>query len=231
MHPYNYTEHVAAYPDLTTAQRQRLGVEPSGRPLDDDGKAGPKTLSGIFIAPSAEHDLVDTALRPLMQGAREEGKPGALSNNRGYWPALFMGDLEQEMSEADRERWRKVEQGPWCAGFVSWVIRTAYGAGQPQALGARLLTRLWAAKPGKAVAVSEAQAGDLIAWRREVPGKPAAGHIGIVWGRSPSGLLLVLEGNGSRRNGAVGLYGYSLREGAPRGTQHVTLVARRADQD
>ena len=225
---HTYTEHLTAYPELTVAQRQRLGVELSGRPLDDDGKAGSKTRSGIFIAPSQPHQLVEQALVASLAGAREEG-----GNNKGVWPALFFGALD-ELGEADAARWRAVEQGPWCAAFVSWVIRETYGKGQPQAWGARRLTRAWAAKPGEAVALSEAQAGDLICWRREAQGEPAAGHIGIVAGRSPNSLLLVLEGNGGRRGGAVGLYGYDLRSGCKRGstkTQEVILVARRADQD
>ena len=222
MTTYSYAEHLALYPDLSTAQRQRLGVEPSGLPLNDDGIVGPKTRSGIFISPRHTHELLDVALRPAVQGAKEEG------NNRGAWPALFFGVLDA-LPEQDAARWRAVEQGPWCAAFASWVIREAYGPGHPQAWGARRLVRRWAEAPGWGVSLAEAQAGDLIAWRRDVPGQPAAGHVGIVWGRSEGGLLLVLEGNGSRRAGAVGLYGYRLRDGAKRGALAVELVARRAD--
>lgn len=224
---YNYTDHCAAFPDLTTPQRQRLGVEPGGTPLDDDGIVGDLTRSGIFIDPRHEHRLVDKALWAALQGAKEEGKAGK-NNNRGPWPATFMGDLEAGFSEADRERFRRVEQGPWCAGFVSWAIREVYSDGQPQALGARLLTRLWSQRPGRAVALATAEPGDLICWRREAKDQPAAGHIGIVAGRA-NGLLLVVEGNGGRKRGAVGLYGYPLRSGCKRGDQEVILVARRND--
>lgn len=230
---YTYEEHVAAYPDLDVATRQRLGVEPSGLPLNDDGKVGPKTRGGLFIAPRAEHKLVDTALSLVLLGAREEG-----GNNRGRWPGYFMGeralrDLTPQqiatLSSEDVARWSRVKQGSWCAGGASTVIRLAYGAGQPQSKGARQLVRRWAAKPGRAVRLDDAQAGDLIAWKRNVPNQPGAGHVGIVWGCSPSGLLLVLECNGSRRGGAVGLYGYSLRDGAKRGKLEVVQLARRAD--
>jgi hypothetical protein len=38
-----------------------------------------------------------------------------------------------------------------------------------------------------------------------------------------------MEGNGSRKGGAVGLYGYDMRDGAKRGTGRIVMVARRAD--
>ena len=43
---YTYDEHVAAFPDLDVATRQRLGVEPSGLPLNDDGKVGRARAAG-----------------------------------------------------------------------------------------------------------------------------------------------------------------------------------------
>ncbi len=230
---YTYDAHLAAFPDLDTATRQRLGVEPDGTPLNADGKVGPRTRAGLFVAPRAEHKLVDTALSLVLLGAREEG-----GNNRGRWPGYFMGEKALRdltpaqiaaLSAEDVARWSRVKQGSWCAGGASTVIRLAYGAGQPQSKGARQLVRRWAAKPGRSVRLDDAQAGDLIAWKRDVPNQPGAGHVGIVWGRSPSGLLLVVECNGSRTGGAVGLYGYSLRDGAKRGKLEVVQLARRAD--
>lgn len=233
MTTYTYDEHLAAYPDLDTATRQRLGVEPSGRPLDDDGIAGPKTRGGIYIAPRAAHKLVDAYLRLALLNAREEG-----SNNSGRWPALMMGQKELRgftpedivaMSEGGVAFWSKIKQGPFCAGAASTAIRLAYGDGQPQSLGAKQLGRRWAAKPGEIVRLDDAQPGDLVIWHRvAASGNPAAGHIGVCAGRA-NGMILTLEGNGSRRNGAVGLYGYSLREGAKRGTQLIVMLARRAD--
>lgn len=230
---HTYADHVHAYPYLTNPQRQRLGVEPSGKPLNDDGIIGPKTKSGIFLAPSHPHGLCAQMLRLSLLGAREEGR-----NNQGRWPAYLMGDRalrgmtpEQiaALGETAQARWSGVTQGPFCAGTVSTAVRLAYGDRQPWSLSARSLTRKWAEAPGQQVALATCEAGDLICWRREVEGQPAAGHIGVVAGRSPSGLVLVLEGNGSRRGGAVGLYGYSLKGGAQRGTQSVILLARRAD--
>lgn len=230
---YNYDQHVCAYPDLTLAQRQRLGVEPSGRPLNDDGIAGPKTRGGIYIAPRAEHHLVDAYLRLALLNAREEG-----GNNHGRWPALFMGQKELRgftpediatMTEGAVAFWSKIKQGPFCAGTASTAIRLAYGDGQPQSLGAKQLGRRWAAKPGEVVQPHDAQPGDLVIWHRvAASGNPAAGHIGVCAGRA-NGIILTLEGNGSRKNGAIGLYGYSLREGAKRGTQQIVMLARRAD--
>jgi hypothetical protein len=232
MNTYTYAEHVENYPDLTIAQRQRLGVEQGGRPLNDDGIVGPKTRGGIFIPPRSEHRLVDAYLLLAMLNAREEGR-----NNRGRWPAYLMGQQEllgmtpqgiADMSVAAGARWAQVTQGSWCAGCASTAIRLAYGAGQPWSKGAKQLGRRWAAKPGEEVDPADAQEGDLIIWHREVKGKPWAGHVGVCAGRAP-GLLLVLEGNGSRKGGAVGLYGYDTRDGAKRGTGAVVMIARRAD--
>lgn len=230
---YTHDEHVAAFPDLSVAQRQRLGVEVSGRPLDDDGKVGPKTRAGIYTAPRAEHRLVDAYLRLALLNAREEG-----GNNHGRWPALFMGQRELRgftpediatMTPGAVAFWSKIKQGPTCAGTASTAIRLAYGDGQPQSLGAKQLGRRWAAKPGEVVRLDDVQPGDLIIWHRvAASGNPAAGHIGVCAGRA-NGLILTLEGNGSRKNGAVGLYGYDMREGAKRGTQQIVMVARRAD--
>ena len=229
---YSYDEHLAAFPDLSVAQRQRLGVEQGGRPHDDDGIAGPKTRAGIFVGPRSEHRLVDAYLRLALLGAREESK-----NNRGRWPAWLMGQRElvgmsaeeiAAMSAEEVARWAQVTQGSWCAGCASSAIRLAYGEGQPWSKGAKQIGRRWAAKPGEVVRLDAAQEGDLVIWHREVKGKPWAGHVGVCAGRAP-GLLLVMEGNGSRRNGAVGLYGYDTRDGAKRGTGRIVMVARRAD--
>lgn len=232
MNTCTYDEHRAAYPDLDLATRQRLGVEPDGTPLNDDGIEGRRTRAGIYVAPRHEHKLVDNALRLVLLNAREEGK-----NNCGRWPAYLMArpadprtpEEIAALPPAEVARLARVKQGSWCAGGASTIIRLAYGPGQPSSWGAQQLVRRWAAKPGHEVRLDDAQAGDLVSWQRHVPGQPGAGHVGIVWGRSPSGLLLVLECNGSRKGGAVGLYGYSLKEGAKRGTSQIVMVARRQD--
>jgi hypothetical protein len=224
---YNYADHVDAYPELTVAQRQRLGCEPGGTPLDDDGIIGRRTRSGIYLAPRAEHRLVDNMLRLSLLNAREEG-----GNNKGRWPAWLMGQQQllgltpediAQMSEGAIARWSGVQQGPFCAGTVTTAIALSYGPDQPASLSAKVLTQRWSRKPGQVIALADAQPGDLICWNRD-----GGGHIGVVAGRH-DGVLLTVEGNGSRKNGAVGVYGYGLRDGAQRGTQYVILLARRQD--
>lgn len=218
---------------------QRFGVEPSGAPLDDDGIVGRRTQGGLFLdAGSLTHPLTLQMARLARLNAREEGK-----NNQGRWPGYFMGEkrlaaLTPEevaaLGAAEIAAWSKITQGPFCAGTVTTAIRLAYGRGQPASGSARGLTALWARRPGQEIPLDElatAQEGDLICWRREAAdGNPAAGHIGVVV-CVHGGLLLVLEGNGARRGGAVGLYGYDLASGAARGRdkdQEVVMLARRA---
>ena len=220
---YTLADHKRLWPSLTLAQRQRLGVEPTGRPLDDDGIEGPRTRSGLYIAPDQDHALVMAAFKMALIGAREDG-----GNNCGYFPHIFMGFLDYDPS-ADHAPYRGKRQGLWCAGFASWVIRAVYGERAPRSWGARELTRKWATGGRRIPLVTLAEAGDVICWRREEPGEPAAGHVGIVVGRTDE-LLLVVEGNGTRRQGAVGIYGYSLAKRAKRGTeapQDVLMIARR----
>lgn len=213
---------------------QRFGVEPNGVPLDDDGVIGPKTRSGLFIDPDLlTHPLTLQMARLALLNAREEG-----GNNRGRWPGFVMGEkpliqLTPEqiaaLGAADVLKWQGREQGPTCAGHVSTVFRLAYGPGQPWSLSAREITRLWSRGPGRVVKLADAQEGDVLAWERDDPDNKAAGHVVIVVARH-AGLVITLEGNGSRKNGAVGLYGYDLASGAKRGRlkdQEVLMVARR----
>lgn len=225
---YTFDQLVAAFPDLSTAHRQRLGVEAATlAPLNDDGVIGPRTRAGLFVEPYHGNALLSKALWALEQGAREDESAG---NNDGVWPALFYGALKDEVfTPHDKIKFAAVEQGAWCAAFVSWCIREGRGAGLPQAWGARRLVRRWAEKPGQVVTLGECRAGDLLCWRREVKGEPAAGHVGIVYGRSGD-LVFVVEGNGTRKLGAVGVYAYRVSTQGERGRdkpQRVIQVARR----
>lgn len=226
---YTLGEHVAAFPNLTLKQRQRLGVELNGTPLNDDGVEGPKTRGAIYVSPHQDHRLLKTAFDMALLGAREDG-----ANNSGYFPHIFMAKKAYD-ADADRDVFKSVRQGLWCAGFVSWCLWRAYGPRAPFSWSARTITRMWAhgKSGGKTILdVADALPGDVICWRREVPGEDAAGHVGIVIGLFGS-LLLVIEGNGGRAGGAVGVYGYDINDKARRGRkdpQDVLLLARRDEQ-
>lgn len=226
---YSYSDHVIKFPWLTVDQRQRFGVDRDTlQGLTPDGVAGPKTKNGIYVEPRSDCALVAKSLWAAEQRAQEDESRG---NNDGVWPALFYGALKDEaFSEQDRAKFASVQQGPWCAAFVSWCIREVLGAGQPQAWGARKLVRRWATAPGAVIKyLASAQPGDLVCWRREVPGEPAAGHVGIVYGVCGD-LLFVVEGNGSRKHGAVGVYAYRISLKGRRGAdspQEIVLVGRR----
>jgi hypothetical protein len=220
-----YDEYRAAHPKHTIDQMQRLGVEPNGVPLKDEGVVGPKTRSGLFLNPDGQHELVETMIWLSLHNARESG-----GNNCGYWPAILMG-MNNYVATDDQRKWHGVPQGLWCAGTVSWAIWQTYGPGQPKSWGARELGRLWARRPGTVIKdLDDAQPGDVIVWRREAAdGNKAAGHVGVIGDKTDS-LLLVMEGNGGRTEGAVGLYGYSLANEAKRGRRNpmeVLMIARR----
>lgn len=220
----------------TVQMMQRFGVEASGAPLKDDGIAGRKTMAGIYISPEDLAHPITIGLAEYAQlGAREEG-----GNNHGRWPAHFMRDKKigpmtprdvAALPAAEIARLAKIEQGPTCAGTIERVLIGVMGAAAPRSLGAREMGRLWASGPGgQVVKLEDAREGDLIVWRRETAdGSKTAGHIGGVVGKTQS-LILTLEGNGGRDDGAVGLYGYTLADEAARGrakNQEVIMIARR----
>lgn len=218
--------HIAAHPALTLAQRQRLGIEPNGTPLHDDGILGPRTRSGLFLPIQCEadaHPLVYKAVEMALVGARES----AAGNNHGYFPHIFMSRLPYD-ARADQEAFRDQKSGLWCAGFGGWVIQQVYGPKAPYSWSARTLARQWLAH-GERVDLKDVQPGDVLCWRREASdGNPAAGHFGFCAERTDE-LLIAIEGNGTRRGGAVGVYGYSLANQAARGKnpQELLIIARR----
>lgn len=221
---YSLEDHQRLWPDLTLAQRQRLGIEPDGTPLDDDAILGRRTRAGIYLEPDAWHPIVAKCVELALLGARESG-----GNNCGYWPRLFMNKLTPPHDPAaDQAIWHGKKNGLWCAGFGGWVARQVYGPPAPYSWSARQLARLWAAG-GERVELEDVQPGDAICWRREDPENGAAGHFGWAAAKT-SELLITIEGNGSRRDGAVGVYGYSLADRARRGKrepQDLIIIARR----
>ena len=156
---------------LPVALQQRLGVEPNGKPLAVDGIVGPRTRGATYLDPAElerTHPLVACALEELLAGAQEEG-----GNNRGADPKKYMRGV--------------LYPGAWCAAFVSWCLRKAYGEHTPYIRGARRL--------GLAVAehselgqldAHELEPGDLIVWNRDGPdpGRDPSddwsGHVAIV---------------------------------------------------
>lgn len=67
MTTYTYTAHITAYPDLDTATRQRLGVEPGGRPLDDDAQVALDTAApGDFDVTSPDRTVWAYASDPTV---------------------------------------------------------------------------------------------------------------------------------------------------------------------
>jgi hypothetical protein len=178
-----YREAAARY---TVPVAQRLGVDASGRPLNDDGQPGPLTRGGeFFVIGSDAPRHVREAVEYAKQGAREEG-----GNNRGPWVDFFWGGRSG---------------GAWCARFVSMCLILA-GALREAISGARRLTD---AIPRR-VSLDDVQAGDIISWAIPRPGVPYGGHVGIVVWVTPTHAYTI-EGNGARRDGAVGLYRYDRR--------------------
>lgn len=217
-------QHIEAYPALTPTQRQRLGIEPDGTPLDDDGILGRRSRSGLYLAPDAAHPIVAKCVELALLGARESG-----GNNCGYWPRLFMTKTTPPHDPAaDQAVWHGKKNGLWCAGFGGWIARQVYGPRAPYSWSARTLAQLWAAG-GERINLDDVQPGDAVCWRREEPGHPAAGHFAWCVDKT-SELLITIEGNGARREGAVGVYGYNLADHARRGKrepQDLIILARR----
>jgi cell wall-associated NlpC family hydrolase len=222
---YTFEEHCEAFPELTVERRQAFGVEGAGahRHLNADGIVGPLTRGGLFVAPTSDHKLIEAALWAARAGAAEHG-----GNNCGVWVEAFMRNIKIRGNPRWADGLRGGQQGPWCAGFVSWAAMEAYGPQAPRSWSARRITQLWA-NGGETVALKDVRAGDVICWQRLEEGNPVAGHVGIV-AAVQGGLVFVVEGNGARRLGRVGIYAYSIQNGARRGRvqpQDLHMIARR----
>lgn len=183
--------HRLADTGWSITQIQRLGVDARGKTLTVDGIVGPKTLGGTYLDPATvEHELVQVALKELLAGAREQG-----GNNAGEWVAKYV-----RKPHVERRKY-----GAWCAAFVSWCLREAYGAGTPYILGARrLVNRL--RKAYTPVALEDIQVGDVIAWKRTSRTTQYAGHVGIV-AHVDDEIIMTIEGNSGPR-GAVRVWAY-----------------------
>jgi len=144
--------------------------------LDVDGKCGPETLSHLHMHQSpARFGLNPGFGHEVLTIAREYiGKGEVGGNNQGHWVALFKGEERED-----------VDLGPWCAAFLSFVIKTAAEARDKPlpfrvSQGAKRLYKNVGAVGGF---TSTPQPGMLVCWDRGdvVNGKKNVfGHIGIV---------------------------------------------------
>jgi hypothetical protein len=227
--------HRDAYPYLLPSTRQRLAVNPDGTPLDADGRLGPRSQAALYadlMQLLNAHPLVAALTIHALAGAGEEG-----GGNKGQWPGVALARSADPRigrrvrhpdwdphAPRDRDAALAYSGGAWCAGEMSLAITQVYGNRVDlTSWGATDLLQRWLrAGAGVEVSAADARAGDLIAWR-DVDG--SGGHVGCVAGCDRD-LLLTLEGNGSRRWGQVGLYGYSAAQGYTRGRQELVRLVR-----
>jgi hypothetical protein len=148
--------------DVTAFQRGRLG--PDGAALVVDGQLGPRTRWAMALAelPQWRQDVVLAALQWV--GLQETG-----GENRGP-------EIDAWLAACG------VQPGnPWCAAFVSAILRGA-GIACAEARAARLLAQY----PATECPVP----GDLGGWVND----DGTGHVGIVTGVSSNSVSLC-EGN------------------------------------
>ena len=150
----------------------------TGRPLTVDGRLGPRTLWALAIAdlPRYRRDIVRIAT--LEHGVVEE----PLGSNRGAAVDAYLKPAGVGLGQ------------PWCAAFVSWVLREAGCLGELKytASAATMLRQL---RP----CVGQPLPGDVFGWINP----DGTGHVGFVIGSAPylggDAELITCEGNS--RNG------------------------------
>lgn len=160
--------------DAQTLRRfQTNATDWTGRPLRVDGQLGPRTRWALAIADLPRHrrDIVQIA---CSQVGVEEVPAGS---NRGVAIDGYLRPAGVGLGQ------------PWCAAFVSWVLREA---GVPReefrytASAAGLLKQL---RP----AVGGLMPGDVFGWVNP----DGTGHVGFVIGDdgTPAGAVITCEGN------------------------------------
>ena len=184
---------------------QSSNVDPSGLPLEVDGKVGPFTRWALdaslnHVAPVANQFALPAAaaaggsaagkaalaiaIQEMQAGHGEEG-----GDNRGQYVRTYLNGQVAEGSS-------------WCAGFVSYCFRQALGhdADFGYIVGAQALQNKMKSL-GHAYSASLSNPpmpGDIISWRRVDPSDPVStswqGHIGIVHSFT-DGVLWTIEGN------------------------------------
>ena len=161
------------YPEISkkiedTAILQRMGFDPRGRPLAEDGIAGKLTKGGRYLDPRViTTPIAREALKDLLAGAQEEGRP-----NDGAWVRGYMRNT----------------RGPWCAGSSSTWLARAHGDGVPYKRGARRLglAVAKASSVGKIEDPFELEPDDLLILNRDGPDEGTdpnddwSGHVGVI---------------------------------------------------
>lgn len=145
----------------------------TGRPLTVDGQLGPRTRWALAIA-----DLPRWRRRVVQVACSQVGVvESPIGSNRGVEVDAYL-------------RPTGLSAVPWCAAFVSWVLREA-GLDRPQyhASAAQLLRSL---RP----VVSPALPGDVFGWANA----DGTGHCGLVVGVGDAlDVVATVEGNSTNR--------------------------------
>lgn len=144
----------------------------TGRPLTVDGQLGPRTRWALAIAdlPRYRRDIVRTAT--LEHGVVEE----PLGSNRGAAVDAYLKPAGVGVGQ------------PWCAAFVSWVLRESGCLGELR-YTASAATMLHQLRPCVGVPLP----GDVFGWINP----DGTGHVGFVIGSdgTPAGGIVTCEGN------------------------------------
>ncbi len=149
---------------------QQHATDWTGRPFVVDGQLGPRTRWALAIAdlPRWRRDVVQVACSQV--GVQET------SPNRGTEVDAYL-------------RPTGLSGVPWCAAFVSWVLREAGLECKYTASAAQLLRSL---RP----VVSPAQPGDVFGWVNP----DGTGHCGLVVGVGDAlDVVATCEGNSANR--------------------------------
>lgn len=172
-----------------------------GKPLRADGVLGPRTRWALAVAdlPRWRRDVIRIATNYI--GIVEE----PLGSNRGHFVDAFLAPGGVGLGQ------------PWCAAFVSWVLREAglEVSGGYHVSAAKLLRSLWPQ-------VGEVLPGDVFGWVNP----DGTGHCGFVLGVAPRiGTLATVEGNSEHRVRVCWRPRRDLQIGTLRPDEHQPIVA------
>ncbi len=151
---------------------QQTHTDWTGRPLVVDGQLGPRTRWALAIA-----DLPRWRRRVVQVACSQVGvHESPFGSNRGVEVDAYL-------------RPTGLSGVPWCAAFVSWVLREAGLEGRYTASAASLLRSL-------RTVVSPAMPGDVFGWVNP----DGTGHVGFVIGVGDAlDVVATCEGNSTNR--------------------------------